>query len=459
MSPEVATRAPRAASSGPAPITLARRFAWATGLRLVLLSSLLAVVLLVSVRDPAALSYSVQVGIGTITCAFALSAVYAWSLRAGKYLRSLVAVQLVVDQVIWTILVYLSGGASSAATTFYGITCFIGAMLGGFRGALVAAVAAVVGYLTLVLALGYGWLLPPPDQPASLYALTPREFLTSAVANLLMLAAVVLLAGTLAERLRATGGELLRAEARADQAEREAALGRLAAGLAHEIRNPLGAISGSVALLATSRDATEEEKQLYDIIQRETARLNDLLSDMLDLANPRVPTLAPTRLLPLVSDVVELATRSGRGGTDVRVQASGDDHLIALGDDGMLRQMIWNLVRNAVQASKAGSSVAVSVESRAGRVLLKVVDHGTGLTEEAKARIFDPFFTTRSKGTGIGLAVVRRIAEQHGYRIEVLDTEGGGATFEVDLGDALGGDELTPSEKPRSWTLFPKAGP
>jgi signal transduction histidine kinase len=423
----------------------------------VLLSSLLAVVLLVSVRDATALSYSVQVAIGTLTCAFGLSAVYAWFLRAGQHLRGLVAVQLVLDQAIWTVVVYLSGGASSGATTFYGITCFIGALLGGYRGALVAAASAVVAYTGLVVALVEGWVLPPPDQPASLYTLTPRELVTSAVANALMLVAVVLLAGTLAERLRATGGQLLKAEARADQAEREAALGRLAAGLAHEIRNPLGAISGSVALLGSSPDASAEQRQLYDIIQREAARLNDLLSDMLDLANPRVPELVPTRVLRVARDVVDLAGHSGRGGTDVAVEAGGDADVQASADEAMLRQMLWNLVRNAVQASNPGDVVAVDVANVDGRAVVQIVDHGPGLSSEAKDRIFDPFYTTRSKGTGIGLAVVRRIADQHGYRIRVFDTPGGGATFSIDLGAAWSQQEPPPSAETRGWTLFPKS--
>jgi signal transduction histidine kinase len=119
--------------------------------------------------------------------------------------------------------------------------------------------------------------------------------------------------------------------------------------------------------------------------------------------------------------------------------------------------MLWNLVRNAVQASNPGTSVTVDVVEKDGRAVVRVVDRGPGLSEEAKDRIFDPFYTTRFKGTGIGLAVVRRIADQHGYRIRVLDTPGGGATFSVDLGEVVRGEPQS-SDQPRSWTLFPKSG-
>jgi hypothetical protein len=128
------------------PISLSTRFAWASGLRIALLSVVLGVVVLVSVRDPGALSYSVQLVITVLGGAFALSAVYVWFSRASRYLRVVIPAQLIIDQIIWTVVAYLSGGVSSGATSFYGVTCFIGALLGGFRGALVAAGAAVVCY-------------------------------------------------------------------------------------------------------------------------------------------------------------------------------------------------------------------------------------------------------------------------------------------------------------------------
>jgi signal transduction histidine kinase len=334
------------------------------------------------------------------------------------------------------------------------VTCFIGALLGGFRGALSAAIAAVFCYGGLALGLFAGFIVVPPDQPASLYTREGPEMVAHGVATLLMLITVVLLAGTLAERLRSTGGELLRAEARADQAEREASLGRLAAGLAHEIRNPLGAISGSVALLGAAPGLSDEQKQLYDIIQRETDRLNDLLSDMLDLANPRTPNKTEVAVGALVEDVVQLARHSGRGGTDVHVEATGTTEKRVLADDAMLRHMLWNLVRNAVQASKPGGTVSVSVGVDEDGVSVEVVDRGPGLKTVDREKIFDPFYTTRAKGTGIGLAVVSRIAGQHGFQLSVQDTPGGGATFRVDLGPPVS-ESAPEAGQGRGWTLFP----
>jgi two-component system, NtrC family, sensor histidine kinase HydH len=440
--------------------SLNRRFAWATAARLILLSVLLFVTLSVNVRGKLTLaSFTVQVATLTLLVAFGLSALYAWFLRQGKHLRLLVTVQLVLDQAIWTVVVYLSGGATSGATSLYGISCIFGAILSGFKGAALAAMAAAGYYLLLVFGMQYGWVRPPPDQPSVVYLLSGDEAIYGAVVNLLVLIVVALLSGNLTERLRATGGQLARAEARADRAEREAELGRLAAALAHEIRNPLGSISGSIRMLRTNPGLDEDDQQLCDIVDREASRLNDLVSDMLNLAKTRKPELQIVDLSQVAREVVDLAAHSGRGFQDVPIVFIGLPELRVSADSAMLRQLLWNLVRNAVQASTAGSAVRVASRIEDGRAEIQVVDHGEGLDPTAKGKLFDPFYTTRSKGTGIGLAVVRRIVDDHGWTIQVLDTEGGGATFQVVLGPPQDGPVGSHHpKKPERWTLSPDAG-
>ncbi len=133
-------------------------------------------------------------------------------------------------------------------------------------------------------------------------------------------------------------------------------------------------------------------------------------------------------------DVVELAAKSGRAVSDVRVTYSGVERAWISADAGQLRQLVWNLVRNAVQASSAGDEVKVRVEVDARGAVLEVADEGVGIDAEAKERLFDAFFTTRSHGTGVGLAVVKRIADDHDFVVEVDSEHGRGATFRVLLG-------------------------
>jgi signal transduction histidine kinase len=423
---------PEVVGAGPLP----RRLAWLTGARLLFLSVALTLVGLFYLRDVGDTgSFTLRWTVTTLGVSFGLAATYAALLRAGRGLDRMADVQLVLDQATWTMVAYLTGGATSGATSFYGLSCLVGASLTGMRGAALAAVSGGFFYGALATSLYKGWLSPPPDQPLSLYALSLPELRFYLFVNLLVLVVVALLAGTLAERLRWTGGELALARERADRAERMAALGRLAAGLAHEIRNPLGSIAGSIQLVRTVRGLSDEDRRLCDIIQSEASRLNDLVTDMLDLSSPRKPLLANVDAVSVAREVVELASKSGRAVSDVRVEFRGADSAWVRADGGQLRQLVWNLVRNAVQASSAGDSVTVEVSvDSAGEVQLSVVDRGPGIDDSAMERLFDAFFTTRSQGTGVGLAVVKRIADEHGFSIWVESNEGWGAAFHVHLG-------------------------
>jgi two-component system, NtrC family, sensor histidine kinase HydH len=378
--------------------------------------------------------FSSRVVLLTIGGAFALSAIYMVLLREGRALAQLGYGQIVIDQALWTVLAYVSGGVASGATSFYGLTCLTGAVVAGVRGVAVAAVSATTFYCAMCFAFAAGALKAPPDQVAVGYYTRWSEISFPLTQNLLVLSVVSMLAGYLAERLRRTGGQLEAATVRAEEAERLAALGRFAAGLAHEIRNPLGSISGSIELLAAGPSLNEEDRLLCGVISREASRLNDLVTDMLDLARPRRPELGVVDAAQVASEVAHLAARSGRGG-DVRVVYEGPAGGVEIeADAAQFRQVLWNLVRNAVQASAAGRSVTVRVKAAADRespVVVEVQDQGEGIPKSAQAQLFDAFFTTRTHGIGIGLAVVKRVVEDHGWSIEVDSGVGIGATFRV----------------------------
>lgn len=418
---------------------LSNRLAWITGLRLGFLSLLLGIVAFFYLRG--ALSQYPQsqtIVLGSIGAAFALTALYATLLRRRKQLQRLAEAQIVLDQVIWSAIVYVSGGATSGATTFYGLTCLVAAILIGLRGAALAAIAGIGAFGLLCAGFGFGWIAPPSDQRGGNYVLEWDAIVYPLAVNALGIVVVALLSGYLAERLRRTGGALEVATERAKQAESLAVLGRLAAGLAHEIRNPLGSISGSIELLREAPGLGDEDKQLCDIIQREAGRLNLLVTDMMDLARPRKPEPESVDVVALARDVVALAARSERSGAgDVAVRYEGPDApLFATCDGAQMRQVLWNLVRNGVQATGAGTTVTVSVRTEKNRVFMAVQDEGPGIDPEARQSIFDAFFTTRTHGAGLGLAVVRRIIDDHapvGATIEVRGTESKGATFEVGL--------------------------
>lgn len=416
---------------------LATRLAWLTGLRLILLTLLLALTASFHLRRnlDQLESFSGNLVLATLAFAYGLAAIYAAVLRQGRHLVALAYAQLVLDQLTWTALVYVSGGAASGATAFYGLTCLTGAILVGLRGAALAAAAGTTFFLGLCGAFVSGLIRPPPDQTHQLYAVRLVDMAYPVMLNLLVIMIVTLLAGYLAERLRLAGGRLLEATIRAERAESLAMLGRLAAGLAHEIRNPLGSILGSIQLVQSAPNLDEESRELCQLVERETARLNDLVSDMLDLARPKPPTLGPVDLANVAQDVRQLATRSGRG-SDVELSYEGPEKLMVSADAGQLRQVLWNLVRNAIQVSSPGARVEIRVIDQGDSPRLEIRDEGPGIPSEVQSQIFDAFFTTRTAGVGIGLAVVKRIIDDHGWAIEVVSEEGQGATFRVDLRQA-----------------------
>lgn len=417
--------------------SLAVRLTWLTALRLLFLTIFLVVTAAVYLGGFTPGGFSSIVGLVTIAAAYGVAGIYAVLLRRKRSLPAVARAQLITDQIVWTSMVYITGGATSGATSLYGLTCLTGAILLGLRGAAVAAVAGATAYTLLCAGFVTQAVLPPRDQPPEAYLTHWAELRYPLFVNLLAIAVVTVLASYLAERLRTTGGRLVQATARAEQAERLAALGRLAAGLAHEIRNPLGSIAGSIELLRTGGTLSEEDRKLCEIIERETARLNELVGDMLELSRPKVPAMEPMDLAATARDVVVLAGRSGRG-TDVEVRyegPSGEARVVA--DPAQMRQVVWNLVRNAIQASSAGDVVVVALnrDDAAGGWILEVQDHGRGIPSEAQERLFDAFFTTRAHGAGIGLAVVKRIVDDHRFHIEVESHEGEGTTFRVRIPD------------------------
>ena len=419
---------------------LTGRLAAITGARLLFLTLLLGATAFFYLRgDLAIYPQSLRIIFLTIAGAYGLGAVYAVLLRAGAAPVPLAYSQIFLDQVTWTAIVYVTGGATSGATSFYALTCLLGAMLIGLRGATFGALTGVALYALLCFAFALHWVRPPHDQT---YIITTSELVYPLLVNALGIGVVALLAGYLAERLRLTGGALEAATRRALQAERLALLGSVAAGLAHEIRNPLGSISGSIEMLRESSYLSEEDRKLCEIIQREAARLNHLVTDMLDLSKPRRPRIEPVNVAGLARDVVALAARTERGGAgDVQVVYDGPTgEAYARCDGAQMRQVLWNLVRNAVQASGAGQRVRVVVRAGGGGVDLSVEDQGPGIPDSAREKIFDAFFTTRAGGAGMGLAVVKRIMDDHaaaGATIAVESSVEGGATFCIHLEKAI----------------------
>ncbi|MFO0615536.1 MAG: ATP-binding protein [Polyangiaceae bacterium] len=405
---------------------------WVTrhlAIRIGVLALTLGAITLFYLGDRSLGGFTALVAYATVSFGFGISAIGAAILRKRRVVREVGFAQIVVDQALWTALIYITGGVTSGCVSLYGLTCVIASIVFERRGAIVAYVVAVLFYAALALSFAEGWIAAPRDQ-ANAYAAAWGAIAYPLFANLFALGIVAGLAGYLSERLRQSSFDVARATERADRAEQLALLGKLAAGLAHEIRNPLGSIAGSVELLKTGANLTEEDRALCDIVQREVLRLNDLVGDMLDLSRSRAPQIAQVSLPEILNDVVTLARQQGRG-RDVPITYEGPSELIVSADAAQIRQVAWNLVRNAVSVSPPEAGVLVKLSPRPNvGYELSVRDEGPGIPEEARERLFDAFFTTRSQGTGVGLAVVKRILDEHAWSIETT-SDSSGTTFTV----------------------------
>jgi two-component system, NtrC family, sensor histidine kinase PilS len=230
--------------------------------------------------------------------------------------------------------------------------------------------------------------------------------------------------------------DLRKMEVNVKQAERLAVVGGLAAAVAHEIRNPLAAISGSIELLGQMPQPDEDGRALMGIVTREIDRLNGLLADLLAYANPRPLKIAPIDVAELVRDTVRVFGQD-RGFAGVTVDArmeDGDGGVPLHGDAAKLRQVLWNLMRNAAEAAaQGGGHVVVELEPGAQDVAVRVRDDGPGIPSEHRDRVFEPFFTTKNRGSGLGLATVLNLVNDHRGTVQLESQPGHGTCFTVRL--------------------------
>ena len=210
------------------------------------------------------------------------------------------------------------------------------------------------------------------------------------------------------------------------EAKRLAAIGRVAAGLAHEIRNPLSALRGFAQFFQKKLKGREPEEQYADTMVREADRLDKVITDLLFLSRPRKPELAEVDLVALATDVEALLRFDLKhGGAQLSIDIEVER---AFADADMLKQALLNLVLNAlaaVQAVDEPGRIELAAFEDEGMLALAVTDNGTGMSAEERAHALEPFFTSKKQGTGLGLAIVHRIARDHGGHVEIItETEG-----------------------------------
>ena len=236
--------------------------------------------------------------------------------------------------------------------------------------------------------------------------------------------------------------DIRRFEQNARLQQRLAAVGEMAAGIAHEIRNPLASMSGSMQMLKEELPLSADQAQLMDIVLKESERLNQTIKSFLAYARPQRFSLQKLDLRPVVQETAILLRNSteveDRHQVDVRI---ADEPVMVDADEGQIRQIIWNLATNGLRAMPSGGALCLSAVHEPtpdGKVaVLLVEDEGVGIAPEDVDTIFQPFRGSFGKGTGLGLAIVHRIVTDYGGKIEVKPRAGGGTVFRISFSDRL----------------------
>lgn len=217
------------------------------------------------------------------------------------------------------------------------------------------------------------------------------------------------------------------------RAEHLATLGEMATGLAHEIRNPLAGIAGVIEIIGRDLPATSPARAVVKDVRQEIARINHIVTDLLQTARPHPPKVRKSDLNTTVEHAVMLGRQQALA-KSVEIVLHKDPSLPEVEHDGdQIHQLMLNLLLNALQAIDHNGKIAVTVKPQGNTVVVEVADNGRGIPADQLPNIFRPFYTTKGDGTGLGLSLARRIVEDHQGRIEVSSTPGKGTTFAVVL--------------------------
>lgn len=329
-----------------------------------------------------------------------------------------------------------TGGVSSSYYWSLLIPVVSAATTLGVAGTVLFTVLACATYLSFLLSIDWTRYMIPPDQISELSLrlvfLAVVGYLTQRLAEATRTEARK--AQAAAEQLAEANRSLQEAEAAVRRSERLAALGQLSAGLAHELRNPLGTIKASSEMLLKNipkDDALAAE--LAGFISTEVDRTNSLVTRFLEFARPLELRPKPSELSEVIDRAIaQLERNTPRYEVTVYRNYSPDVRLFPF-DAELMERVIYNLLVNAAQATPAGGAVTVKTRPVDGSVEISVIDRGAGIAPEDLESIFNPFFTTKKEGLGLGLAIVSRIVDLHGGKMAVESEAGKGSAFRVYL--------------------------
>jgi len=382
-------------------------------------------------RSPSPLERPLLILYALITAVFIVSCIYAYFLDRVPYTEPLAYVQALIDTVMASLLVYITGGFSSAFSFLYLVVIIYTSMLLFRRGSLVVALLSSLQYALLVGLEFFGTLTPfvmedwvTADQHSWSHVVL-KVFITVAACF-----AVAYLSGLLAEQVRKTRYELQEMENHMRRVQKLAYMGEMAAGMAHEIKNPLASLAGAIQLLREDLAYHPQHERLMQIVLRETDRLSTLVGHFLLFSRPMPGKPLPIDLAAVLGETVALFEKDRLCQRRIDVDCQLSPNVWVMMDPAHLRQVMWNLLLNAAEAIAAKGRILVeTVVEKNDTVLVRVADGGCGIAPEAISLIFDPFYTTKPNGTGLGLSIVHSLIQAYNSHLQVSSLPGKETVF------------------------------
>ena len=370
---------------------------------------------------------------GLVALILALASVYALMLRCGRCLPLVAGTQILADTVTVTLILLATGGFTSPFSFLYLVVVVYSSLMLPRRGTVIVAALCSVQFGLMADLEYYGLLqLLDGETPVNAAVLGWDHVIGKVLTILGAGWVVALLSSFLAEQAARSRRELRDMEARVGRVEKLAAVGEMAAGLAHEIRNPLAALSGAIQLMQDELRCDPDQERLMRIILREADRLGALVSNFLLYARPPAGRPVAVDLERALAETLELFAKTDTVHGRVVFRLEAQPEIWAEIDPGHLRQVLWNLLTNAAEAIVGPGEIRVALlPAGPWQACLKVADSGQGMAPETLRAMFDPFFSTKPSGTGLGLSIVQRILDACGCRLDVGSEPGRGTIFTI----------------------------